>query len=151
MKGLVWAAALVSSSIQATELKDLAEAVYFEARSEPIGCQVAVAQSILNRVYQERFPDTVGEVVHQKKWSTRAQKTVCQYSYYCDGKPDVMKDASAEVTAYQVASFVLERNIFEMHRGADHYYAHNTVTPGWASQLTNSFVCGEHTIGQLKW
>ena len=43
----------------------LATAIYFEARGEPMVGQVAVAQVIVNRVYDERFPDTVCDVVKQ--------------------------------------------------------------------------------------
>ena len=43
----------------------LATAIYFEARGEPMVGQVAVAQVIVNRVYDERFPDTVCDGINQ--------------------------------------------------------------------------------------
>ncbi|HEX8526393.1 cell wall hydrolase [Allosphingosinicella sp.] len=43
----------------------LANAVYFEARGEPIEGQLAVAEVVLNRVASKRYPDTICEVVVQ--------------------------------------------------------------------------------------
>jgi N-acetylmuramoyl-L-alanine amidase len=50
----------------------LAEALYFEARSEPLDAQLLVAEVIYNRVESEEFPNTICEVVYQKNqfsWS----------------------------------------------------------------------------------
>ena len=41
----------------------LALAIYFEARSEPVVGQLAVAQVVLNRVVDERHPDNICDVV----------------------------------------------------------------------------------------
>ncbi|MEY2909484.1 MAG: hypothetical protein RLZZ602_2007, partial [Pseudomonadota bacterium] len=43
----------------------LAVAIYFEARGESIDGQMLVAETIINRVADERWPDTVCEVVKQ--------------------------------------------------------------------------------------
>ena len=43
----------------------LAEAIYFEARGEPLDGQVAVGEVILNRVDAENYPDDVCGVVNQ--------------------------------------------------------------------------------------
>ena len=47
----------------ATALVCMSYAIYFESRSEPIVAQLAVAQVIMNRVDDHRFPNTVCEVV----------------------------------------------------------------------------------------
>ena len=39
--------------------------VYHEAKNQPFIGQVAVAQVVMNRVYDERYPDTICEVVEQ--------------------------------------------------------------------------------------
>lgn len=151
MKKVVWALALASSSVSAgDDLKYLAEAIYFEARSEPLACQIIVAQNILNRVDQERFPNTIEEVVHQRTKS-KAGKWVCQYSYFCDGKSDQLTNSKAEIKSYQVASMVLLSEVPDLSEGSDHYYAHEIVTPRWASSMTDVFVCDKHTFGKLKW
>ena len=133
------------------DLDNLAEAIYFEARSEPLVCQIVVAQSIMNRVAQVRFPDTVEEVVHQRGWSKRKKGFVCQYSYFCDGKSDLMVNDKAQLLSYQVASMVLLRQVPDLSEGADHYYAHDITTPDWEPLLENRFVCDKHTLGILNW
>ena len=47
------------------EIVCIAMAIYFEARSEPLEGQVAVANTIMNRVHSPYFPDTPCEVVKQ--------------------------------------------------------------------------------------
>ena len=51
-----------------TELECLTEAVYFEARGESFVGQLAVANVILQRVRDYRFPPTVCEVVHAGRY-----------------------------------------------------------------------------------
>ena len=48
-----------------TALMCMAMNVYHEARSEPIVGQIAVAQVVINRVNDKRFPDTICGVVKQ--------------------------------------------------------------------------------------
>jgi spore germination cell wall hydrolase CwlJ-like protein len=49
-----------------TEFNCLAQNVYYEARNQPIEGQLAVADVTLNRVEDERWPDTICGVVEQK-------------------------------------------------------------------------------------
>ena len=59
----------------------LTQAVYYEARSEPIDGQRAVAQVVLNRVRNPAYPNSVCGTVYEG--SRRA--TGCQFSFTCDG------------------------------------------------------------------
>ena len=74
----------------ATALVCMSYAIYFEARSEPIVAQPAVAQVVMNRVDDHRFPNTVCEVVTDGlRYSWDSRKIVrdqCAFSFYCDGK-----------------------------------------------------------------
>jgi spore germination cell wall hydrolase CwlJ-like protein len=63
----------------------LALAVYFEARSEPIDGQRAVADVIMARTYHPSFPNTVCEVIAEDRGSKPLD---CQFSFMCDGKPE---------------------------------------------------------------
>ena len=47
------------------ELYCLAQNVYFEAKSEPLAGQYAVADVVLNRVKDTRYPNTICEVVKE--------------------------------------------------------------------------------------
>ena len=59
------------------ELYCLAKNIYFEAKSEPIAGQYAVADVVLNRVKDSRFPNTICEVVYEgpvrESWQTKKQ------------------------------------------------------------------------------
>ena len=68
-----------------TALSCIALNVYFEARSDNMSGQYAVAHVVLNRVASGRWPDDVCSVVHQ---GYEKGKFKCQFTWYCDGKPD---------------------------------------------------------------
>ena len=114
----------------------LATAIYFEARGEPMVGQVAVAQVIVNRVYDERFPDTVCDVVKQGEYYTWNKsipiKHRCQFSFWCDGKPEVMRDETAKQWAYNVAESALAGFFYDTTSGATHYHA-DYVVPSWST------------------
>lgn len=116
----------------------LATAIYFEARGEPMVGQVAVAQVIVNRVYDERFPDTVCDVVKQGEYYTWNKsipiKHRCQFSFWCDGKPEVMRDETAKQWAYNVAESTLQGLFYDTTSGATHYHA-DYVVPDWSKIL----------------
>jgi hypothetical protein len=81
----------------------LAQAIYFEARGEPLDGQVAVAEVVLNRVQDRRFPGTVCGVTTQGVGSGRG----CQFSYACDGNSDTMKSAGPRQRAEKLATLML--------------------------------------------
>ncbi len=144
MRKVLLTALLISNTAISGDLEDLAEAIYFESRGEPVVCQVILAQSILNRVKQERFPDTIEGVIHQKNL-----RNTCQYSYYCDGLPDRIPEGI--ILPFKVASMVLYHDLPDFSNGADHFYAQNKVYPDWAPLLTDKLICNNHTFGQLTW
>ena len=57
-----------------TSIICLAQNIYFEARDQPTVGQLAVASVVLNRVHDDRWPNTVCEVVREGptvvKWVT---------------------------------------------------------------------------------
>ncbi len=129
----------------------LARTAYFESRGESLGCQIFAAQTVLTRTTQQRFPASIQEVVEQKSWVVRdgIGQWVCQYSYFCDGRPDVMIEGPAKERAFQAAEIAI--NTPDITGGADHYYAHEIVYPNWAPLLTNITVCDRHTFGTYAW
>ena len=65
--------------------------IYHEARNQSMVGQVAVAEVVMNRVEDSRFPDTICEVVKQAVTYKNTDKPVlhkCQFSWYCDGQKD---------------------------------------------------------------
>lgn len=63
------------------ETQCLARSIYYEARSEPYEGKIAVAQVIVNRSEDDRFPSSICGVVGQR--TAFAGKVVCQFSWVC--------------------------------------------------------------------
>ena len=71
-----------SPADQVRSLQCLAEAVYYEARSESEEGQRAVAQVVLNRVRHPAWPGSVCGVVYQGPLRAGGG---CQFTFTCDG------------------------------------------------------------------
>jgi hypothetical protein len=117
----------------------LAEAIYFEARGETMAGQVAVAEVILNRVDDRRYPSTICGVTHQGSERLNA----CQFSYECDGKPERITDRDAFDRAGKIAHLLLEGRPRMLVGNATHYHA-KRVRPGWSRRLERVTVIGDH-------
>ena len=130
-----------------TELACMATAIYFEARGEPMVGQVAVAQVIMSRVYDERYPDTVCDVVKQGyyySWDkTIPIRDKCQFSFWCDGKPEKIKDEDAYFWATEVAQAVMVGTLYDTTQGATHYHAYY-VQPSWSKKFTRTVRINDH-------
>ena len=125
----------------------LALNVYHEARSQPFIGQVAVAQVVMNRVRDDRYPDNVCDVVYQgQTYSWKPDFPVrnrCQFSWYCDGKSDTPRDKEAWDKARLIAHGVYNGNLDDFVEGATHYHAHY-VRPEWAETKTMVVRIGDH-------
>ena len=118
----------------------LALNTYHEAKNQSLVGQIATAQVVMNRVEDDRFPNTICEVVKQgptrPSWEDPEKeypiKHRCQFSWYCDGKPDTPKNEKAWRKAQDVAFLVLYDKIkLDVTEGATHYHA-TYVKPAWA-------------------
>ncbi|MCJ2083168.1 cell wall hydrolase [Methylobacterium sp. J-090] len=128
------------------EQRCLAEAVYFEARSEPEDGQAAVAQVVLNRVKSGLYPSNVCGVVYQN----RHRYMGCQFSFACEGKSLRITDGPSWQSATRIASAVIEgRTYLSEVGGATHYHA-DYVKPGWSRRLRKMDVIGRHIFYELK-
>ena len=120
----------------------LALAIYFEARSEPIAGQLAVAQVIENRVASRHYPDNICEVVMEGPVykSGHPKRNMCQFSFWCDGKPETINDNDAWQTALRIAKSVKDIDVSE---GATHYHSID-VSPAWRYTMQTTVVIGRH-------
>lgn len=73
----------VSLKDRERQLKCMADNIYYEAASEPAEGKIAVAQIVMNRVGHPAFPKDPCQVIYQR--NIFYTKTVCQFSWYCDG------------------------------------------------------------------
>lgn len=117
----------------------LTQAVYYEARSEPVDGQRAVAQVVLNRVRDRAFPHSVCGVVFQGS----ERRTGCQFSFTCDGSMRRPLEPGAWDRARIVAQAALAGSVYAPIGSATYYHA-GYVLPWWASSLTRIGAVGSH-------
>jgi hypothetical protein len=98
------------------ETECLATNIYFEARGESVEGQKAVAFVTLNRVESDKFPNDICSVVYQAKhsrwWAEHRDRLVpirnqCQFSWYCDGKSDAIRNSYDYKRLYTLAAEVI--------------------------------------------
>ena len=117
----------------------LAAAVYFEAGTEPLEGQRAVAQVVLNRVRDRKFPGSVCGVVFQ-----RAHRHICQFSFVCDGSFRRRPPHAAQLAhARTVAEQALAGRVTPEVGTATHYHA-TYVHPSWGRRLVKVDQIGAH-------
>ena len=124
----------------------MAEAIYFESRGEPFTGQLAVGQVILQRVASPLFPDDVCSVVHQGRVHANGHpvRHKCEFSYWCDGKPEEATDEDALDQALDLAKTLLSSNLKLVGiEDATHYHA-TYVQPPWTKILERREQIGAH-------
>lgn len=127
--------------VDTDELRCLALNIYWEARSEDLQGQLAVAGVTMNRVADKKFPDTICGVVKQSKSRQRLHR--CQFSWWCDGKKDDPKEATAWGSAQQVARLFLA-GIYKDPTDKAKWYHADYVNPPWAERLQRTTKIGRH-------
>jgi len=128
------------------EKRCLAEAVYFESRSEPEQGQAAVAQVVLNRVQSGLYPSTICGVVYQN----RSHYKACQFSFACEGRSLRITERESWATAVRIASEVMDGRTYISEVGRSTHYHTDYVHPRWARALTKMDVIGRHIFYKLK-
>jgi len=142
---------------------------YYEAADEDFLGKVAVSFVAKKRASLDRWPNTLCEVVEQRKlFPVRDEdgniiryKYICQFSWFCDGRTDKPflfnakgekhKSNSAAYRQSSVAAMLVQLNLIkDITGGATHYYAHNLVTPSWAKSMYVTAIIGNHTFLKEK-
>jgi spore germination cell wall hydrolase CwlJ-like protein len=132
----------LDASGRAKAEKCLANAIYFEARGEPVRGQIAVAQVVLNRAFSGKYPSTVCGVVYQNSH----RRLACQFTFACDGIPDVVREPEAMERAQKIAADALDGKLWLPEVGkATHYHAY-WVHPGWVREMRRLHKLGVHTF-----
>nr|WP_314527566.1 cell wall hydrolase [uncultured Pseudomonas sp.] len=132
------AEAITTSEVQAVDpagsapLDDaitcLARSIYWEAKGRETREMEAVASVVMNRLGHEGFPDTVCAVVKEGSESRN-----CQFSWWCDGRPDQVKEDAEYAVAKEIARKALNRTLNDRTAGAM-YFHDKTVRPDWAGK-----------------
>jgi len=122
------------------ELDCLTSAVYFEARGETPRGQAAVAQVVMNRVANPRFPKSVCGVVFQG-----AATHGCQFSFVCDGSMRRGREAAAWDRARRIAERALSGVVLADVGKATHFHT-TGVDPEWGPQMLRVAQVGLHVF-----
>ena len=139
-------ASLIDPKDSTRQQRCLAEAVYFEARSEPEDGQAAVAQVVLNRVRSGLYPANVCGVVYQD----RNRPFACQFSFACEGKSLRVEEPGPWSVAVRIAQDVANGKVYNQKVGAALNYHANYVMPYWANTLKRVDQIGHHIFYQLR-
>ena len=67
---------------------------------KPVRGQIAVAQVVMNRVFSPFYPNDVCGVVYQNA----NRHNACQFTFACDGIPDVVTEPDAWERAKRIAA-----------------------------------------------
>ena len=109
-----------------SDLKCLAQAVYFESRGEPLTGQLAVARVVINRAASGLYPSDYCSVVTQRS----------QFSFVRNGRiPQADETSSAWLRAKAIAQ-IAHQDLWKSEAGDALYFHATYVNPGWARRKT---------------
>ena len=120
----------------------LANAIYFEARSEQVRGQMAVAQVVLNRVFSGFYPHDVCSVIYQNA----DHYLGCQFTFACDGKRKLINERGAWARANRIAKETLDGVVYLPEVGKSTHYHALYVHPNWVREMHRLARYGEHTF-----
>ena len=131
-----------------TALMCMAVNLYHEAGNQSMIGQMAVGQVVLNRVADDRFPNTVCEVVKQAVTYKNSNKPVrwkCQFTWYFDGKKDEpnFESRTWRLALDHASILITKRIVLDITEGATHYHA-TYVRPAWAKTKTRTTRIDRH-------
>lgn len=143
-----------------TDLDCLTTNAYFEANNQSLAGQIATVLVVLNRVKHVSFPDKVCEVILQgptrESWKTKVQPSLsekeriyypikhrCQFSWYCDGVKDTIRNETLYNKIKENIKEFLDSDKFDFLEGATYYHA-NYVSPDWADEKEMVAIIGDH-------
>ena len=111
-----------------TDLNLLSKLVYGEARGEPYKGMVAVAATVLNRVADSRFPNTIAGVIYQSG----------AYTCVSDGQINLKPNAQSKKAAQDAI------NGWDPTSGCIYYFNPQTATSKWIWSRPQVMTIGKH-------
>lgn len=138
-------AILDTAKFKSQEHRCLAEAVYYEARSETTSGQKAVAEVVQNRVKSKHYPNTICGVVYQGA----ERSTGCQFSFTCDGSTLIEPRGKHWERSKDVATLNITGGIKPFTERSTHYHT-VAVNPHWSGNLRPTKQIGYHKFYRFK-
>ena len=131
----------------------LAKNMYYEARNQGLAGQLAVSLVVMNRVKDDRYPNTICEVVEQgpvrESWKKNGVfypiRNRCQFSWFCDGKSDDPKEPTTYGRLLDISKDLVygHLDVVDFTEGATHYHA-DYVFPAWRKSKTKTVEIADH-------
>lgn len=116
------------NNVNNTDLNLLSKLVHGEARGEPYKGMVAVAATVLNRVADSRFPNSIAGVIYQSG----------AYTCVSDGQINLEASSQAKKAAQDAI------NGWDPTSGCIYYFNPNTATSGWIWSRPQVMTIGKH-------
>jgi len=104
------------------DLQSLAEAIYFEARGEPLAGQLAVGAVVVNRTTSGRYPSDYCSVVTQPG----------QFSFVRQGRIPSPDENSLAWSNARAMAQIAHRDLWQSAAGEALFFHARYVRPGWA-------------------
>lgn len=116
----------------------VALAMYWEARGEGRRGMLAVGSVVMNRVEDQRFPNSACDVVYQG-----GETPPCQFSWWCDGKSDRPTDPASWSASLKLANELLTADPQDPTHGALFFHNMSIKSP-W--RRTQTAAIGNHVF-----
>ncbi len=117
-----------TNNVNNTDLNLLSKLVHAEARGEPYKGMVAVAATVLNRVADSRFPNSIAGVIYQSG------------AYTCVDDGQINLEASSQ--SRKAAQDAI--NGWDPTSGCIYYFNPDTATSGWIWTRPQVMTIGKH-------
>ena len=118
----------------------LARSIYWEAKRKDFAEMEAIANVVMNRLGHKGFPNTICGVVKQGQ-----EQGACQFSWWCDGRPDDAREEEPYSHAKEIARKALNRQLKDPTDGAM-YFHNRKVSPNWSKEYIKTVEIGEHVF-----
>ncbi|MEM7665364.1 MAG: cell wall hydrolase [Pseudomonadota bacterium] len=126
---------VVDAKAEMTEqMQCLAGAVYFESRGEPLAGQLAVANVVINRAEDRRFPASYCGVVYQR----------AQFSFVKNGRMPRIKTKSAAWKRARAIAKIAHNGMWESEAADAVYFHAKYVRPKWSRKKTRTAEIDTH-------
>ena len=118
----------------------LARTIYWETRGSSDAAMQAIANVVMNRLGHEGFPNTICSVVKQGR-----EQGSCQFSWWCDGRPDSAQEKKPYAHAKEIARKALNRQLKDRTGGAL-YFHRKGLAPSWSKEYIRTAKVGKHVF-----
>jgi len=112
------------------EIDCLSKAIFYESSTQSRKGKEAVAKVILNRKRSDKFPDTICQIVKEKR-----RENKCQFSTFCKSKKPQIYGKNWEESK-KVASLALKGKLKYVSPSFNALYFHSKeVKPNWSRKM----------------